>query len=85
MIVQHKLTQITLVDFDEFCPKIMSILCLKSYYMKKNQKESDDIWNWKLKVSESQIKKNLSKKSATSWLMSSKHMLKHCVLKWKKT
>ena len=29
MIVQHKLTQITMVDFDEFCPKIMCILCLK--------------------------------------------------------
>jgi len=43
MIVQHKLTQFTVVDFDEFCPKIMSILCLDSYYMKKNQKESDDI------------------------------------------
>jgi len=61
MIVQHKLTQFTVVDFDEFCPKIMSILCLDSYYMKKNQKESDDIWNWKLKVSESQIKNILSK------------------------
>ena len=64
MIVQHKLTQITVIGFDEFCPKTMSILCLESYYMKKNIKKNQmiyDIWKWKLKVSESQIKKILSK------------------------
>ena len=37
MIVQHKLTHITVIGFDEFCPNIMSILCLDSYCMKKNQ------------------------------------------------
>jgi len=83
MIVQHKLTQFTVVDFDKFCPKI--ILVFMPWFILYEKKSKRIRWYLKLKI-ESQWKpnqKNVEQKSATSWLMSLKHMLKHCVLKWK--